>query len=336
MLYGAYMQWPLINILELHDPNDTEKSQPRAFGGRKLNELFAKLCTEACNKMGMNYKQMAKENFNTTEDSLMNWRGLNKKYPDGHPIPLSALGKVLELLNLKYTKAHRKAIQNIKELRCGRIARRVKAQIYLMPELAKLCGAHAADGCLYGLKDRGPIAARWDIGDQEKANIEAARMWVKNLFGVILPNITRGNMAYTVTSMQVMARYLIRIFDFPIGEKSKTVSEPRILVENDKRILSEFPEEMRWKLRLEFAKEVINFDGHSTESGGVVSVGLGSESDKLRESITQIFRHFGINLKNYNIHKRATTTARKDAEKFYSIGIFRGQKGEKLKRLLGR
>jgi len=329
------MQWPLIDILKLHYPGDTEKSSIRAFGGKKLNEIFSELFSTLSEKTGMGYRKIAKEIFKVSSVSVQNWKGLNKNYTKGHPIPLFALDKILELLNLKQTGIHRKIVSSIKELQCGRISKNVKVAIYLTPTLAKFCGAHAADGSLYQSKERRSISARWDIGDREEANIIEIRKWTKELFGINLPRMKRGKMFYTWTNMQVISRYLFQIFDFPIGEKSNTVSEPTIFYQDNERILSEFPEKLRWQLRLNFAREVINFDGHSTMTGRVPSVCLGINSNLLRKQVAEIFNHFNINFHNYDKHKKMMTTSRKETQKLFNINIFRGKKREKLKRLLG-
>lgn len=328
--------WPLIDILELHRQNDTEKSWVRSFGGIEFNQLFRDLCNKLSQRLNMSHREIAKKVFNVNPNSLQSWKGLNKKYPDGHPIPLWALNETLELLNLKYSNTHKELISKIKELQSGRVAKRVRAVIHLLPNLVRLCGAHTADGCVNKLKT--PFTLRWDIGDEEKENIVAIRRWTNELFGIELSDSPKGKMSYIWTSMQIIPRYLVQIFDFPVGKKSHIVSEPKILSGKDRRILSEFPEEIGWQLRLEFAKEVINFDGHATVTGGIVSIGLGSESNSLRKSIVEIFNHFGVNFHNYNYENggKILATSLKETKKMYSLGIFRGQKREKLKNLLNR
>ena len=175
--------WPLIDLLELHYPEDSEKCSVRAFGYNRLNKLFGWLCQEYLNKNSMTYKNLAKFVFRVNFNSIQNWRGFNHKYKDGHPIPLWALKKILELTDLNKTDKHIEIIKNIKYLQCGRVSEKIKAEIFLTPELAKLCGAHAADGCLNGAKNKGPLSARWDLGDQEKENVLEARNWIKKLSG---------------------------------------------------------------------------------------------------------------------------------------------------------
>ncbi len=207
----------------------------------------------------------------------------------------------------------------------------------LTPELAKLCGAHAADGSLYLQRGRGVITARWEIGDEEEANIVAVQEWVERLFGVKLKMQRKSALHYLRTSLQVIPRYLIRIFDFPVGEKSHVVREPQILRDaKDDRILVEVSDKKRWELRLDFAKEVINFDGYSTMTGGIISVGLGSRSRGLRRSLIEIFQYFGIKFSNYDEYDKMLTTSWEESKKLYELGLFRGQKREKFRSLLGR
>ncbi len=326
------MSWPLIDILKLHHPNDTEKSSVRAFGGLELNKIFNYLCEAYVSEKTLNNKALAEDIFKVNRNSLHNWKGFNSKYKEGHPIPLWALDKILELNNLKYTEKHREIIKSIKYLQCGRVSNKIDAQIFLTPELANLCGAHAADGCLNGIKNKGPLTARWDLGDHEKENIKEARNWIENTFGFKPILMQKGNMAYTWSNKQVLSRYLTQIFDFPIGRKTEIVRIPKILVEADERILESVPEGTLKELQLEFAKEVINFDGHSTLSGGVVQVGLGSNSRQLLEDVRNIFQRVGINFHIYS--NKILTTSYGESKKLCSIGLFRGQKRIKFENLL--
>ena len=331
-IYGTSMSWPLINILKLHHPEDTEKSSVRALGDLKLNKIFDELCRAYVEKNSISYKALAREIFKVNKSSLQNWRGFNTNYKDGHPIPLWALDKILELNGLKRTEKHTEVIKSIQYVQCGRVSYKLKAQIYLTPELARLCGAHAADGSLSAVKNRGPVSARWDLGDQEKENVLEARNWIKSSFDFDPILMQKGNMSYTRSNKQILSRYLTQIFDFPIGEKSNIVKIPKILLGKDDRILSRIEEKIYMKLQLEFAKEVINFDGHSTLSGGVVQAGLGSNSKQLLEDVRNIFLIAGINFHIYD--NKILTTSFKESKKLYSIGLFRGQKRKKFEKLI--
>ncbi|MBI5060850.1 MAG: LAGLIDADG family homing endonuclease [Candidatus Aenigmarchaeota archaeon] len=325
------MSWPLIDILKLHHPEDTEKSSVRAFGGLELNKEFNELCSDFVEKQQISYKRLAKDFFNVNHNSVQSWRGFNKKYPNGHPIPLWALGKILELLNLRYEEKHREIIEKIHYLQCGRVSEKIKAVKHLTPDLIKLCGAHAADGSLYGAKKRGVLSAVWDIGDQEKENIVETGKWIEKIFGFKPVLKKKGNMAYMRSNKQVLSRYLTQIFDFPIGRKTEIVKMPKILYGNDERILDSDGNALL-KLQLGFAKEVINFDGHSTLSGRVVQVGLGSNSKELLKNVSSIFDHFGVKFNHYE--NKILTTSYKEGRKLYSLGIFRGQKRKKFVNLI--
>lgn len=327
---------PVIDIIALDHPSDSEKSLIRAFGGKKLNKIFDELCRKLSKKLKLSHKRIAQEIFQVNPASLRNWRGQNTKYPNGHPIPLRALSKILESLGLKNSKKHILLVSCIKKLRSGRTgsSKECKAVTRLTLDLARLCGAHAADGCLCAKHGRGVLTARWDLADQEKTNVMAVRKWIRKLFGIEVKLEKKTNGYYVKSTKQILVRYLTRIFDFPIGKKSYEVSEPKIFREGDCRILTKIPENYRKQLRLNFAKEVINFDGHSTRSGGIVSIGLGCKSKHLRRSVVEIFQLFGIKFRNYEKYNKLLTTSKKDAEKLYLLGLFRGEKRKKLKRLL--
>lgn len=325
----------LIDILYLHHPNDREKSSVRALGGSELNELFQELLSNLSVHLGQSKKHIAKNVFKVNPNSLQNWCGANPCYPNGHPIPLWAISLCLQLLKKRRSRTHMQIIKNIEQLQCGRVARTVNAVTKLDPLLARLCGAHAAAGSLYLQSGRGPITALWEIGDQEKSNIEAVQEWSRRLFGIELRLQRKGAMYYIRSDTQVIPRYLIQVFDFPLGEKSRTVREPNILANtNDERALTDVREKERWQLRLDFAKEVVNFDGHSTITGGIVSVGLGSDSADLRMNLCEIFDHFGVKFRNYDAHKKMLTTSSEESRKLYELGLFRGQKRMKLRNSL--
>ncbi|HLC77337.1 MAG TPA: hypothetical protein VJH04_03990, partial [archaeon] len=124
------MSWPLLNILELHHPEDTEKSSVRAFGGFELNKLFDELCKIYVANKKVSYKKLADEIFKVNPNSIQSWRGKNQKYKGGHPIPLWALKRILQINNLEFDNEHKKLIKTIKYLQCGRVGEKVRAEIY--------------------------------------------------------------------------------------------------------------------------------------------------------------------------------------------------------------
>ena len=328
----ASMDWPLIDLLELHHPKDTEKSSVRGVGGRLLNEIFNELCEDYIERNRISYKVLANEILEVNAASVQNWRGFNQNYNDGHPIPLWALKKLLELNELQYTDKHKEIINSISYLQCGRVSEKLRAQKFLTPELAKLCGAHAADGCLNGAKNKGPLSARWDLGDQEKENVLEARNWLENCFGFKPILMQKGKMAYTWSNKQIISRYLTRIFDFPIGSKCDIVKMPAIFKTNDKRVFGSADKQALQILQLEFSKEVINFDGHSTLSGNVVQAGFGSNSRPLLEDVKEVFQRHDV---NFHIYKnKILTTSYSETKKLYSLGLFRGLKKGKFDKLI--
>jgi len=321
----------LINLMCLHHPKDSEKSAIRALGGTELNAIVDKLLAEYSAQHNLTTKEIATKVFQVNPNSIASWRGRNNRYKDGHPVPLWALEKLLTLLQKDHSERI-EVVKNIFQIECGRVSRRVNAVTTLDSRLAKLCGAHAADGSLYRQPGRGPITSLWEVGDQEKSNIEAVQEWVSALFGIELPLHKKGAMYFIRTDLQVIPRYLIRVFDFPTGEKSQTVMEPPILSNPmDSRLLEPMDEDRRWSLRLDFAREVVNFDGHSTVTGGIVSVGLGSESAKMRGELSKIFEHFGVKFRNYDLHRKMLTTSEKESRKLYQLGLFRGHRRDKFR-----
>ncbi len=326
------MDWPLIDLLELHHPEDTEKSSVRGVGGHLLNEIFNELCEDYTKRNKISYRVLANEILEVNPASIQNWRGFNQNYNDGHPIPLWVLKKLLVLNGLQYTDKHKEIVNSISYLQCGRVSEKLRAQKFLIPELAKLCGAHAADGCLNGAKNKGPLSARWDLGDQEKENVLEARNWIETCFGFKPILMQKGKMSYTWTNKQIISRYLTRIFDFPIGPKCDIVKMPEIFKTNDKRVFGNADKQTLQILQLEFSKEVINFDGHSTLSGNIIQSGFGSNSRQLLEDVKDVFQKYNV---NFHIYKnKILTTSYPETKKLHSLGLFRGQKKEKFDNLI--
>nr|BAD18901.1 rRNA intron-encoded endonuclease [Pyrobaculum sp. M1T] len=309
------MEYPLLDLLELHVPGP-EKSWVRAYG-RKLNNLFEELLSVS----GLSRGELAKL-LGVSKTAVQSWTR------DGEAIPLKALA----LLAGRKLEARRAVVESIETLRFGRTGKLVKAVNRLTPELAQIAGAHAADGSLTAVGGGGLLTAEWEIGDSYKENVDAVHEAIIKLFGPIADKPRRrGKMWRLRTRAQVLPRYLVKIFGFPIGEKEHTVSMPKVLKE-PRLLLSPATPDVLKELQLAFAKELFAFDGYVTLSGGVVQIGLYSVSSKLLHDVREVLASFKIRARLYG--ERLIIARREDVLKMYNLGFFRGVKRQKLQTLL--
>ncbi len=123
----------------------------------------------------------------------------------------------------------------------------------------------------------------------------------------------------------------------PIGEKHEIVKEPRIIqsTELDNRLLTKPSESQKKELELSFASGVMIFDGHCTITGGLPSVGIGSNSKQLLLDLLRIFKGNNIKFGDFIKHKKILTTSFEESKKFFNINCFQNTpKQRKLENLL--
>ena len=311
------MEYPLIDLLELDVPGP-EKSWVRAYG-RRLNSLFEELLSISDLSKG----ELAKL-LGVSKAAVQNWT------KDGEAVPLKAFA----LLAGRKPETRRAVVESIEMLRFGRTGELVKAVNKLVPELAQIAGAHAADGSLTAIGGRGLLTAEWEIGDSYRENVEAVYEAIVKLFGPIIDKPKRrGKMWRLRTRTQVVPRYLVKIFGFPIGEKEHTVSMPKVL-KDPRLLLSPVSPEVLKELQLAFVKELFAFDGYVTLSGGVVQIGLYSVSAQLLCDVREVLSSFKIRSKLYG--ERLIVARKEDILKMYNLNFFRGAKRQKLQALLFR
>jgi hypothetical protein len=119
-------------------------------------------------------------------------------------------------------------------------------------------------------------------------------------------------------------------------KKDEIVREPSILKfpEKDKRLLTKPSLHQKRELEFWFAKGVMNFDGFSTITGNIPSVGIGVNSIPLLIDLLRIFKENGVNFREFLLHRKILTTSKKESEKFLNLNCFENSKQNKLKFLL--
>ncbi len=163
-------------------------------------------------------------------------------------------------------------------------------------ELAKILGAHVADGYLqiYTNK-RGSKNYIIKIVDFDIQAIKKLNFWFKTVFGIESKAIysKKDNAWVIYYPSKIIARYFTKIFGIPSGKKSYSIEMPRILLKDSLDI------------QKEFLKGYLTFDGGVKLSG---YIGFSTMSNKLRTSLENIIKKLGI---YYSLNK-----SKKDAYVF--------------------
>lgn len=114
-----------------------------------------------------------------------------------------------------------------------------------------------------------------DLTDEHKSSVEAFNRWIYEEFEIKPTSFHQKDVAWrTIFSNKILSRYLISFFGFLPGYKTNTVSEPELIKRSD------------FKIRKEFAKGVIMFDGCITHQK---RISFSTISPKLAQSIKEIW-----------------------------------------------
>jgi len=124
-----------------------------------------------------------------------------------------------------------------------------------------------------------------ELTDEHKSNVEAFNRWLNKEFE-IEPTIfyKKENAWRTIFSNKILARYLIKFFDILPGYKTDIIDEPKIIKNSN------------LKMRKEFAKGVLMFDGCITKSRKIM---FSSLSPYLAESIREILVKDNLKVGNF-------------------------------------
>jgi len=204
-----------------------------------------------------------------------------------------SLPVILELLNEWKIKCN-KSEENINEIKqklqssfeklgCGSKERNeVKAVKHLNVNLAKIAGAHMADGHLCKEKTFRGYSYKIMIIDEYKCNIEAFSRWIKEVLGInVKIKKAQSNAWGMVVRNKIVGRYLKIFFGFPAGVKTY-YNLPKI-IENSSR-----------EIKRAFVIGLLSFDG-CVETDKTVSYGIANET--LRNQIASILKEFNLHTK---------------------------------------
>lgn len=203
-----------------------------------------------------------------------------------------ALPILIELLNewkINCNKSEKDIInkklklQNyFEKLGCGsKEKNEVKVVRNLDLTLAKITGAHMADGHLCKKKTFRGYSYKIIIIDEYKSNLEAFGRWVKEVFGINVKMEKAKSNAWKIDIRnKIVGRYLKIFFGFPAGAKTY-YNLPEIIENSSKEI------------KRAFLIGLFSFDG-CVETDKSVSYGIANET--LRNQIAVILNEFNLNI----------------------------------------
>ena len=247
-----------------------------------------------------------------------------------------SLPVILELLNEWKIKC-KKGEENINEMKqklqscfeklgCGSKERNeVKTVKHLNVNLAKIAGAHMADGHLVKIKTFKGKGYSYNviIIDEYKCNLEAFSRWIKGVFGInVKIEKAKSNAWMIVVRNKIVGRYLKIFFGFPVGIKTY-YNLPKIIENSSKEI------------KRAFVVGLLSFDG-CVETDKTISYGIANET--LRNQIVDILKEFNLKTvsqkKSGFYHFKTAVLNKNDLKKWMNFFELNTEKWFKLKDMI--
>ncbi|MDP3919107.1 MAG: hypothetical protein Q8Q35_04365 [Nanoarchaeota archaeon] len=205
---------------------------------------------EFCNNINIDYTTL--------------WDYLNRRTA----IPLDFFFKIKERYNKDFH-------ENFKYLESGSMKNKVKIVSKISEDLAKVLGAHVADGSLRIRTTKfkeNKNAKHYELilREEYESNIFCFCKWFNKLFDFNLKYKKEKNHFSIYVSNKVILLYFNKLFGIPLGRKTETIDIPKLIKSSNK------------KIKKEFLKGVLMFDGSVEYVTGYVS--LISKSQNLIKS----------------------------------------------------
>jgi transcriptional regulator with XRE-family HTH domain len=293
-----------LDLFKLHEEKDRGQGRIKIIPNDKFLTKFNEILKEM-------------EVYGVTQAKLAKMLGIHPDllthYKNDRKIPLGTLIKILKFWKLTTNKSdsefERKKFEiqdHIEEVShsTGRLVIKTYCPKFLSINLCKICGAIVADGNLQ--LSRNSIGCSYVIRayDQYKDNIDTLCALIYSEFRVkVQPKFDKKeNYWFIKFGNKVIFRYLNKIFDIPIGDKSSIVRMPKII--KDSHI----------SYQIAFVSGFMMFDGgvHFNQA----RFSLGTKSKMLYEDIKQVLE----SLKLYPDYTNEKITKPKDV---FSIEIGR-------------
>ncbi len=279
----------MFNLFRLHDWK--EDLTPRSWikvGGKKLLNEMRKIVIEILNNKNISIRELAKiiaSKLNTKWEFIASYlREIkNNRWKERRPfIPIPLIESLLETKSPEGGEEKWNVIHLAEWFVCGvPLSKPIRLPKKLTKGLAKICGAHVADGTLVKSKTKHGFSYTWRITHGDRIALEYLRSWIKDSFGIDakIKKSNHGNFYIISINRKVVFRFLTRIIGFPIGDKSSIISMPEIIRNSNQ------------EMKRNFALGVLNFDGCVNIDG---CVWLTSKSKRLRDKVAEIMKNDGL------------------------------------------
>lgn len=257
-----------INLFCLHEKSDRPKEWIWVKIKLKVLQEAYKEILKVTNKQELN--EIILKELKAGHSTIFKHLAKISYSTDTINIPLPIVIEIDKLTNQKY---HTQLVSSIVELYHPFGDQKIKPIVSINDNVAKIVGAHAADGYLQ--KDKRTLA--WKTVDERKDAIEALQRWIKEEFDldVTIKRIEKDNAWQCNTKNKVFCRFLKNIMHMPTGKKAHTIREPTII------------KQQSLVIRNSFARGVLIFDG-CVKTNGIVS--LSSMSENLIKDIQLILK----------------------------------------------
>jgi len=262
------------------------------FGGEELMKKVREIVSDII-KRGYTKQEIAKTisselGVSSITISRELWEILNNRWTGReYYIPIPVLYQLMKLWQPRQFENKKFEVINLVERLVSNSSRSipVKAVKNLSTDLSKIAGAHAADGTLSKFKtSKNSSNYLWRVVDGDEDSLKALKLWIKNIFDISakIKKSAYDNSYIIEIRNKVIFRYLNKMFEFKIGDKTSTVSIPYII------------ENSSLDNRRNFALGVMTFDG-CVDAYGYVRLGV--RSKKLRNVIVNLMREDSIDVR---------------------------------------
>lgn len=269
------------NLLALHDSEyDAHAKSWISAQGALLYDQILTILTALKPLSKKRIARIISERLGVSIDPV---KGVVYNTRNWHPIPV-----ILELLSLwtqhknpspsEFLQIQQRIVISIERLKTNcSLSRSVKAPKRLSESLAKICGAHAADGWMGRRYHEGlGYSYEYTIREEHAFPLLKFGEWLRDVFDIstrVVKDRSGLNCHNIDLNNKVIVRFLHTFLNFPYGKKTETVDEPEVVKRSQLRY------------RKAFALGVLTFDGYMGKR-----VELLVKSKRLRDAVWNIAR----------------------------------------------
>jgi len=316
------------DLFKLHVPNEDigSRSYIKVYGKNlfgNLKIIINEILKQNKEKISHLSKRIAKR-LNTHYDTVL--KMLRNRSNDKW-IAIPVIVELFKEWKISYHKSDQEVLNKKSQLQnyfekfgCGsKEQNEVKVVRHLDLTLAKIAGAHLADGHLLKEKTFGGCSYKIIIIDEYKNNLEAFSRWLNDAFDINVKIEKAKCNAWKINIQnKIIGRYLEIFLDFPCGKK--TFFDMPQIIQNSKNDIKEA-----------FALGFMTFDG-CVETDRSISLGIMCK--KLRNQLSEILKENGLNIKKIKkknvFHIKTSVLPKSDLQQWQTFFELNTEKWYKL------